>query len=77
MFRLGGSFGFIDRSGNQQVFPYLEDAFSFSEGLASGMIAGRWGYVDKSGRPLYPLSTVRELRSEAGVPFSVQEGVTG
>lgn len=56
-----GKFGFIDTLGREIVAPAYDDAGSFSEGLASVGVQGkyyiRYGYVDTTGRlcipPLY------------------------
>jgi hypothetical protein len=58
--KVGGRWGYIDKSGNLVIPLQFEDAGSFSNifpvesgGLAGGMapvkIDGRWGYINKSG----------------------------
>jgi len=63
--KVGGRWGYIDKSGNLAIPLQFEDAGSFSNvfpvesgGLASGLapvkIDGRWGYINKSGRVVIP-----------------------
>ena len=42
--------GPVKRGENNMVIPSFDQARPFSEGLAAVEIAGRWGYVDSSGR---------------------------
>jgi len=41
--------GYIDKTGNMIITPQFEDAYSFSEGLASIKMGNKFGYIDKTG----------------------------
>jgi hypothetical protein len=42
--------GYIDKTGKTVIEPQFDDAYSFSEGLASVEINGKLGYIDKTGK---------------------------
>jgi WG containing repeat len=46
----GAKYGFIDRTGSYVIRPLFDDTNAFSEGLAAARLAGRWGYIDRSGQ---------------------------
>jgi hypothetical protein len=48
--KVGGKWGYIDRSGKMVIQPQFEYAGPFSEGLAVVQIEGKLGYIDKSGK---------------------------
>lgn len=41
--------GFVDRSGTFVIAPQFEQAFPFSEGMATVRLANRWGAIDRGG----------------------------
>src|SRR5439155_26449391 len=54
--KLDGGYGFIDKTG-KVVLQLYQNAMGFSEGLAAvadAEVAGRWGYIDKSGALVVP-----------------------
>ncbi|HKR02437.1 MAG TPA: WG repeat-containing protein [Pyrinomonadaceae bacterium] len=56
--RLGGKWGYIDRTGKIVIRPQYDGAFPFYDGVARVMtgqrFAGaRWSYIDKSGKPIF------------------------
>lgn len=48
--KMGGKWGYVDRSGRIAITPQFEEAGDFSEGLARVKMGGKWGYVDPTGR---------------------------
>jgi len=60
----GGGWGFIDGSGKMVIKGPFEDAWFFTEGLASVKVDGKYGYIDKSGAFI-----IKPAFGEAG-PFS-------
>jgi len=60
-------YGFVDRTGNQVIPPFFEDARGFSEGLAAVKMNGKWGYIAPNGSIAIPFEFVCE-RGMAG-PF--------
>ncbi len=42
--------GYIDRSGTLAIKPQFDSASTFSEGLASVLVSGKWGYINTSGK---------------------------
>lgn len=52
--KLGGKYGYINKSG-ENIIPYkFNDAKSFSEGLAAVSLNGKWGYIDENGVLVIP-----------------------
>jgi len=47
--KVGGKYGFIDRTGNYAIPPEYENAKNFSEGLAAVKKDGKWGFIDEKG----------------------------
>jgi hypothetical protein len=58
------TWGFVDKTGKTVIEPAFEDAWPFSDGLASVRVGGKWGYVDKTGK------TVVEPQYDYAWPFS-------
>ena len=57
--KVGGKWGFIDKTGQFVINPQFDWAWDFSEGLAAVGIGdykgGSWGFIDKSGEyAIYP-----------------------
>ena len=52
--RVGGAWGFIDKSGMMVIPPKFDDAEAFHEGLAKIAVKGLYGYADKSGAIVIP-----------------------
>ena len=55
--KIGGKWGYIDKTGKYVVNPQFDEVWSFSEGLA-GVIIGdwktsKWGYIDKTGKYIW------------------------
>ena len=52
--RVGGKFGYIDKTGHVKIQPQFDNAGRFSEGLAAALVGdplkGKWGYIDQTGR---------------------------
>ena len=48
--RMGGHWGFVDKTGIIVINPQFERAQPFSEGLAGIRAGGKWGFVDKAGK---------------------------
>jgi hypothetical protein len=48
------TWGFIDRTGAVVIESKYENAWRFSEGLASVCSGGKWGYIDKEGTMVIP-----------------------
>jgi hypothetical protein len=46
----GGTWGFIDSSGNLAIGFQFEQTKDFSEGLAAVKAGGKWGFIDEDGR---------------------------
>jgi hypothetical protein len=46
----GGTWGFIDSSGNLAIGFQFEETKGFSEGLAAVKTGGKWGFIDEGGR---------------------------
>ena len=47
--KMGGKWGFVDKTG-KNVIPYkYEEAYSFSLGLSRVQLYGKWGFIDKTG----------------------------
>ena len=46
--------GFIDLEGNIVIPPRFEEAYHFSQGLASVRFQGKWGYINTHGDPWLP-----------------------
>lgn len=44
------TWGFIDKTGKMVLDYRFEDAWRFSEGLASVRVNGKWGYLDRTGK---------------------------
>jgi hypothetical protein len=49
-----GKWGFVDKSGTFVIPCKYDDAWHFSEGLASVKTGGKWGFIDKSGTFVIP-----------------------
>ena len=45
----GGSWGYIDTTGQFVIAPRFEAAMEFSEGLAAVRVTGKWGFIDRTG----------------------------
>jgi len=45
----GGSWGYIDTTGQFVIAPRFEAAMEFSEGLAAVRVPGKWGFIDRTG----------------------------
>lgn len=76
--KIGGKWGFIDKSGQFVIEPQFSSKFStsagatvFSEGLAPAAIDGKWGFIDKTGK------FVIAPAFEAAYPFSEGLAVVG
>ena len=41
-------FGYIDKSGHNNIFLHLDSASEFNDGLARIKVNGKYGYIDKS-----------------------------
>ena len=50
----GGKMGYVDLDGNLVIPLYFEEAYQFSEGLASVRFNGMWGYIDTKGDIFMP-----------------------
>ena len=48
-YRIGGAWGFMDKSGKLAGEPRFDEAEDFSEGLAAVKLGERWGFVNKAG----------------------------
>src|SRR4051812_42549964 len=57
----GGSWGYIDTTGNWVIKPIYQEASAFSEGFAKVKYSGNYGFIDKKGnwitKPIYPLAS--------------------
>jgi len=42
--------GYVDPSGNEVIPPQFNQAYEFSEGLATVSVGGKFGYIDHQGR---------------------------
>ncbi|EMG22247.1 hypothetical protein LEP1GSC150_4617 [Leptospira interrogans serovar Copenhageni str. LT2050] len=49
LIKLGGKYGYIDKSGKLVIKPQFGEAYSFSEDLALVKIQGSYGYIDRNG----------------------------
>ncbi|GEM_PF-3071686 len=47
--KVSAKYGYIDASGAMLIKPQLDEAFTFSEGLAAVSVHDRWGFIDASG----------------------------
>ena len=52
--KVGGEWGYIDKTGEFIIEPQFDNAAPFSEGLARVQIRKRWGYIDKAGQQVIP-----------------------
>ncbi len=52
--RLGGKWGFVDKSGKEVVPCRYDEVRYFLYGLAAVQLGGKWGFVDKSGKEVVP-----------------------
>ncbi|MFA4987749.1 MAG: WG repeat-containing protein [Candidatus Brocadiia bacterium] len=56
----GKGFGFIDTSGQFVIAPAYDQAYPFSEGLALVRKGNLWGFIDKAGIVVIPVSILTE-----------------
>ncbi|EMJ57669.1 hypothetical protein LEP1GSC013_0371 [Leptospira interrogans serovar Valbuzzi str. Duyster] len=49
LIKLGGKYGYIDKSGKLVIKPQFGEAYSFSEDLALVKIQGSYEYIDRNG----------------------------
>ena len=60
--RVGGKFGYTNRTGEMVIAPQFDFAGRFAEGLAAAGIGSKEGYIDKSGKfVLLPQFEVADL----------------
>jgi len=52
--RVGGKFGYIDRSGKMVINPQFDSAGDFHNGRAVAKLGNKFGYIDKSGKVKIP-----------------------
>ncbi|MDR1120865.1 MAG: WG repeat-containing protein [Dysgonamonadaceae bacterium] len=50
-----GKYGYIDDEGKEVVPFQYDDAWRFSEGLASVELDGKYGFIDKTGKVVIPI----------------------
>jgi hypothetical protein len=48
--KVGGRFGFIDKTNKYAINPQFDEAEAFKEGLAVVTLGGKSGYIDKTGK---------------------------
>ena len=52
--KIGDACGYIDRAGKIVVEPQFQNAYGYSEGLASICIDDKWGFIDKESKMVIP-----------------------
>jgi serine/threonine-protein kinase len=45
-----GKWGYIDSTGNMVIEPQFDNAYEFSDGIATVRIADKWGFIDMTGQ---------------------------
>jgi hypothetical protein len=70
--KVGGRWGFIDKSGRMVIPPQYEETYGFG-GLAAVKIDGRWGFIDRTGRLVIP-AQFDNVKGFAGGLAAVQVG---
>ena len=52
--KMGGKWGFIDKTGKVVIPPQFDIVLCFSEGLAPIGMGGKWGFIDQTGKIVIP-----------------------
>src|SRR5262245_8590668 len=53
--KVGGKWGFVDKSQKVAIPRQYEMARSFSDGLAAVEVGKKWGYIDHTGKLVIPI----------------------
>jgi hypothetical protein len=69
---VGGTFGFMDRSGALTIATQYESVAPFSEGLAAVRAGDKWGFINRKGALVIPL---RFEETAAGAPGPFRSGL--